>query len=60
MITVRKVFPSGALELSAMVRDLTLYTVYLERKVYFGYDRNSARKEFIKHLDKSKLVLVND
>lgn len=60
MITVRKLFPSGAYEVSAMVRDLVLYTAYVERQTYYGYDKNTARREFIKHLQESKLALVND
>jgi hypothetical protein len=59
MIIVRELFPSGALEVSAMVRDTKLWMTYVERQTYYGYSKNEARKSFIVHLNESKLVQVN-
>ena len=59
MIIVSKIHPSGALEVSAMVRDLRLYGVYLERQTYYGYSKQEARKQFIIHLNANHLALVN-
>jgi hypothetical protein len=60
MITVRKIHPSGALEVSSMVRNTVLWGTYVERQTYYGYTKNEARKSFLIHLSKSKLVQVND
>jgi hypothetical protein len=59
MIIVRELFPSGALEVSAMVKDMNLWMTYVERQTYYGYTKNEARKSFIVHLKESKLVQVN-
>jgi hypothetical protein len=59
MIIVRELFPSGALEVSAMVKDMNLWMTYVERQTYYGYTKNEARKSFIVHLNESKLVQVN-
>lgn len=60
MITVRKVHPSGALELSAMVRQFPSREVWLERRAYYDYTKQEARKLFIQYLNDNKMSLVND
>jgi hypothetical protein len=60
MITVRKVHPSGALEVSAMVIGLSSHQVWLERKAYIGYTKEEARKLFRVYLAEHGFGLVND
>jgi hypothetical protein len=60
MITIRKVHPSGALEVNAMVLDLKTREVWLERKAYIGYTQQEARQLFRKHLAVNNYGLVND
>lgn len=60
MITMRKVHPSGALELSAMVMGIESRQVWLERQMYYGYDKHEARGKFRTHLVEHGFVLVND
>lgn len=60
MITVRKIHPSGALEVSAMVIGLTSRQVWLERKSYYGYNKDEARRLFRIYLAEHGFGLVND
>jgi hypothetical protein len=60
MITIRKVHPSGALEVSALVRQFPSREVWLERRAYYDYTKQEARKLFIQHLTANHLALVND
>lgn len=60
MITIRKVHPSGALEVSAMVIGLQSRQVWLERKAYIGYTNNEARQLFRQYLAEHGFGLVND
>lgn len=60
MITMRQVHPSGALELSAMVMGTVSRQVWLERQMYYGYNKHEARSKFRTHLVESGFVLVND
>lgn len=60
MITIRKVHPSGALEVSAMVIGLTSRQVWLERKNYYGYNKDEARRLFRIYLAEHGFGLVND
>lgn len=60
MITIRKVHPSGALEVSALVRQFPSREVWLERRAYYDYTKQEARKLFIQHLNANHLALVND
>lgn len=60
MITARKIHPSGALELSAMVMGAVSRQVWLERQTYYGYDKHEARSKFRTHLVEHGFVLVND
>ena len=60
MITVRTIPHSGALELSAMVRDTTGWGVWLEHTTYYGYNKAEAKRRFREHLREKHYVLVND
>jgi hypothetical protein len=60
MINVRKVHPSGALEVNAMVMDLKTREVWLQRKAYVGYTKQEAISQFRGYLAGYGLGLVND
>ena len=60
MINIRKVHPSGALEVSAMVIGLQSRQVWLERKAYIGYTNQEARTLFRTYLAEHGFGLVND
>ncbi len=60
MITIRKVHPSGALEVSAMVIGLESRQVWLERRAYFGYTKTEAKTMFKRYLSEHGFGLVND
>jgi hypothetical protein len=59
MITARKIHPSGALEVSAHVRDVTWCSWY-ERQTYYGYNKAEAMRRYREHLREHQYVLVND
>jgi hypothetical protein len=60
MITIKKIHPSGALEVSAMVLGLQSRQVWLERKAYYGYSKDEARRLFRQYLAEHGFGLVND
>lgn len=60
MITARKIHPSGALEISAHVRDTVLGGSWYERQVYYGYNNAEAKRRYREHLINNHYVLVND
>ena len=60
MITVNKIHPSGALEISAHVRDTVLGGSWYERQVYYGYNNADAKRRYREHLRENRYVLVND
>jgi hypothetical protein len=60
MITARKIHPSGALEVSAMVIGLQSRQVWLERKTYFNYSKQEAVSNFRTYLAEHGFGLVND
>ena len=60
MITTRKIHPSGALEISAHVRDTVLGGSWYERQVYYGYSNAEAKRRYREHLVASRYMLVND
>ena len=60
MITATKIHPSGALEVSAHVRDTVLGGSWYERQVYYGYNKAEAMRKYRQHLIESRYVLVND
>lgn len=60
MITIRTIPHSGALELSAMVRDTAGWGVWLEHTTYYGYNKTEAKRRFREHLIEKHYVLVND
>jgi hypothetical protein len=60
MITVRKVHPSGATEVSAVVLDTKTRAVWLERQAYFGYSKQEAKTMFKRYLSEQGFGLVND
>lgn len=59
MITVTKIHPSGALEVSAHIRDVTWCSWY-ERQVYYGYNKAEALRKYREHLRDYQYVLVNN
>ena len=60
MITVRTLPHNGALEVSAMVRDTTDWSVWIEWNIYYGYNKADAKRKFREHLIEKHYVLVND
>lgn len=60
MITVSKIHPSGALEISAHVRDTVLGGSWYERQVYYGYNKTEAKRRYREHLIEKRYALVND
>jgi hypothetical protein len=60
MITTRKIHPSGALEISAHVRDTVLGGSWYERQVYYDYTKIEAMRRYRQHLVANRYVLVND
>lgn len=60
MITAHKIPHSGALELSAMVRDTLGGGAWYERRVYYGYNLTEAKRKYREHLIQNHYVLVND
>jgi hypothetical protein len=60
MITARKIHPSGALEVSAHVRDTVLGGSWYERQVYYQYSKAEAMRKYREHLRNNQYVLVND
>lgn len=60
MITARKIYPSGALELSAHVRDTIGGGSFYERQVYYDYNKTEAMRRYRQHLVANHYILVND
>ena len=60
MITASKIHPSGALEISAHVRDTVLGGSWYERQVYYGYSKADAMRRYRQHLVANRYALVND
>lgn len=60
MITVSTIYPSGTLEVSALVKDTVTREVWYERRAFYGYGKAESRKLFRAHLVDSRYVLVND
>lgn len=60
MITATKIHPSGALEISAYVRDTVLGDSWYERQTYYQYSKAEAMRKFREHLIESRYALVND
>lgn len=60
MITARKIYPSGALEISAHVRDTVLGGSWYERQVYYQYNKAEAMRKYREHLVANRYMLVND
>jgi hypothetical protein len=60
MITVRTIPHSGALEISAHIRDIALGGSWYERQVYYGYNKTEAKRKYREHLNEKHYVLVND
>jgi len=58
MLSTNKLHPSGALEVSAMVRDTKTHEVWLERRQYYGYTKAEAKERYRQHLRDSNLFLV--
>lgn len=58
MIYASRIPHSGAIEVSAMVRDTKTREVWRESRVYYGYRTNDCKKMYRQHLIDSGFMLV--
>jgi hypothetical protein len=58
MISTTRLQPSGAIEVSALVRDTKTCEVWYERQAYYGYHSQDCKKLYRQHLRDSNLMLV--
>lgn len=59
MIYASRIQHSGAIEVSAMVRDTKTRDVWRESRVYYGYHSQDCKKLYRQHLVDSGFMLVD-